>query len=349
MQILKKTFLQQLADNLRKPGGRVPDPDPNAALGATIPMPAFTYRAKSQKRLTVACDLVRFYQTVGRNLTTANIQWNQVMSNFEIQWKALKDRKDEDDPDVPKITKGLPIIKWTEAFHNFLNRVIGVRMIPLVYVIRIDPQVPGPAPTLAPNQPHSTEHGSVEGELIARASHTHALFRDDNSLVYYHLEEATRGTSYAASIKPFQRGKDGRGAWKALTSQYAGKGKWEAEIKHQEQLLHTRIWKGLLKNSSSLSSRSPALRGSSALLTLLVSFLKIACLHVSFTASENFYKLSKMHCHLVLTLHFLILRMSEYRNPPIKHISTYTLVSSFINTYVTDLFLGSISHSKIPF
>ena len=30
----------------------------------------------------------------------------------------------------------------------------------------------------------------------------------------------------------------------ALTSQYAGKDKWEAEIKHQEQLLHTRVCKG---------------------------------------------------------------------------------------------------------
>ena len=82
----------------------------------------------------------------------------------------------------------------------------------------------------------------MEGELVARAAHTHALSRDDNSVVYYHLE--TRGTSYAASIKPFQRGKDGRGAWKALTSQYAGKDKWEAEIKCQEQLLHTRVWEG---------------------------------------------------------------------------------------------------------
>ena len=33
---------------------------------------------------------------------------------------------------------------------------------------------------------------------------------------------------------------------------------------------------------------------------LFVSFLKIACLHVSFTAYENFYKPSKMHCLLVL-------------------------------------------------
>ena len=115
----EKQELQQLADNLRKPGGRIADPNPNAAAGATIPTPAFTYGAKSQKRLTVACDLVRYYQTVGRDLTAANIQWNHVMSNFEIQWKALKDRKDEDDPDVPTITKALPIIKWIEAFKIF--------------------------------------------------------------------------------------------------------------------------------------------------------------------------------------------------------------------------------------
>ena len=252
----EKQELQQLADNLRKSVGRIPDPNPNAAPGATIPTPAFTYGAKSQKRLTVACDLVRFYQTVGRDLTAANIQRNQVMSNFEIQWKALKDRKDEDDPDVPKITKALPIVKWTEAFQDFLHRVIGARMIPLGYVIRIEPQFPGPAPTLAPNQPHSAEHGSVESELIARASHTHALFRDDNSVVYYDLEEATRGTSYAASIKPFQKAKDGRGAWKALTSQYAGKDKWEAEIKYQEQLLHTRIWNPTTKINNNTTQQS---------------------------------------------------------------------------------------------
>ena len=127
----EKDSLQQLANNLRKPGGRIPDPDPKAPAGATIPMPAFTYGTKSTKRLTVACEPIRYYQIVGRGLTAANIQWNQVMSNFEIQWKALKERKDEDDPDVPKITKASPIIKWTEAFQDFLNRVIGARMVPM--------------------------------------------------------------------------------------------------------------------------------------------------------------------------------------------------------------------------
>ena len=97
---------------------------------------------------------------------------------------------------------------------------------------------------LAPGQPHSIEHESVEAELIARVLHTHALFWNDNSDFYFLLEEATQSTPYAASIKPFQRNRDGKGAWKALTSQYAGKNKWEAEIKRQEQLLHTCIWKG---------------------------------------------------------------------------------------------------------
>ena len=79
-----KDSLQQLADNLRKPGSRIPDCDPNAAEGATIPTPTFTYGAKSQKRLAVACDLIRYYQIVGRDLRAANIQWNQVMSILKL-------------------------------------------------------------------------------------------------------------------------------------------------------------------------------------------------------------------------------------------------------------------------
>ena len=109
-------------------------------------------------------------------------------------------------------------------------------MIPLAYIIRSAVQVPVAAPALNNNQPHSLEHGSIKLELIAHASHTHALYQDDNLTVYHYLEEATCSTSYAATIKPFQCGKDGHGAWIALISQYAGRDKWEAEIKKQEQL-----------------------------------------------------------------------------------------------------------------
>ena len=33
--------LQQLADSLRHPGGRIPDPNPTAQPGSTIPTPPF--------------------------------------------------------------------------------------------------------------------------------------------------------------------------------------------------------------------------------------------------------------------------------------------------------------------
>ena len=32
--------------------------------------------------------------------------------------------------------------------------------------------------------------------------------------------------------------------WNALSTQYAGVDKWEDEIKRNEQLMHTRVWKG---------------------------------------------------------------------------------------------------------
>jgi hypothetical protein len=165
------------------------------------------------------------------------MQWEPVMKNFIVSWKALKDRKDGETPEVPKISKTLSIIKWTEAFTDFLHRKIGVQMIPLAYVVRVD-IVPPPPTALATNLPYSADHGSVEGEMIARASHNHPLFRDNNSAVYYLLEEATRSTTYAPTIKPFQRVNNGRGAWNSLITQYAGDDKWQAELTKQDELLH---------------------------------------------------------------------------------------------------------------
>ena len=75
-------------------------------------------------------------------------------------------------------------------------------------------------------------------ELIMRASHNNPYYRFDNDKVYFKLEEATHGTSYAASPKPFQSFKGGRGASFAITTQYTGDNKWNAEIVKQDALLH---------------------------------------------------------------------------------------------------------------
>jgi hypothetical protein len=133
-------------------------------VGEIIPTPPFVFGSKSQQRLLAACDIVRYYEETGRPLTAANIQWNTVIKNFGEQWKALKDRKTGDLPEVPEITKALPVIKWTQAFAVYLHRVIGVRMMPLANVIGEDLAVPAVAPPLLAGQPHSAEHGPVEAK-----------------------------------------------------------------------------------------------------------------------------------------------------------------------------------------
>ena len=146
-----KDTLQQLTDNLRKPAGLIPDPNPAAAAGGTIPTPSFVFGMKSQHHISVACEIVRYYNAVRCDITAANVWWTQVIKNFEDQWKALKGCREDDEPDVPKISKSLPIIKWTEAFQDFLHRVIGFRMIPLAYVTRAVVEVLAVVPALENN------------------------------------------------------------------------------------------------------------------------------------------------------------------------------------------------------
>jgi hypothetical protein len=96
--------------------------------------------------MVAATDLIKYFTATGRDYTAANLQWTHVMKNFETQLKALKAKQKEDPPETPKISKALPVIKWTESFRDFLNRVIGVRTISLCYVIRETVNVPAAAP-----------------------------------------------------------------------------------------------------------------------------------------------------------------------------------------------------------
>jgi hypothetical protein len=42
-----KDTMEQISANLRRPAGRIPDPNPTDAAGATIPTPLFVFGAKS--------------------------------------------------------------------------------------------------------------------------------------------------------------------------------------------------------------------------------------------------------------------------------------------------------------
>ena len=101
-------------------------------------------------------------------------------------------------PSIPFIANNFGIIKWLELFKDHLTRVIGEQNIPLSYLIRKNDLAAVIVPPLAADKAYSTEHGSVEEELVARATHTDTLYREDNELLYHMLD--VRNTPCAASL-----------------------------------------------------------------------------------------------------------------------------------------------------
>ena len=72
-------------------------------------------------------------------------------------------------------------MKWAEAFSGFSCRVVGTRVIQLLYVIRETVYVPVAAPPFMANQPYAEILVSVKEELIAYASHLDDIYREDNA------------------------------------------------------------------------------------------------------------------------------------------------------------------------
>ena len=78
--MVDKKFLNQLTDNLKRPGGHI-----NVG-GAMIATPYFNYGANLQMRLEASSDIVQFYNTVGRSITNTMIQWYPITKDFKKEW-----------------------------------------------------------------------------------------------------------------------------------------------------------------------------------------------------------------------------------------------------------------------
>ena len=106
-----------MKENLQCLAGRIADPNLNAN-GATIPTLAFVFGACSQTCLAATAKCVRFYDMIDCPIDHLNIHWTPVVKNFDIQWKALVDCKKSDEPDIPKITWTLPVLKPSQTIST---------------------------------------------------------------------------------------------------------------------------------------------------------------------------------------------------------------------------------------
>jgi hypothetical protein len=156
------------------------------------------------------------------------------------------ERKKKEIPTAPKLTKGFSIHKWLEAVNLNLMQLIGVRGAPLAYCVCALAERALIAPALKVGEPHLVEHGeSIEGDMIARMSHQHALFKVDNATVFGILDAMLCGTAIYASIAQYRCLHDGRSAYIDVCAQHAGKDVWDKLHKDAEAMLQNRKWNGM--------------------------------------------------------------------------------------------------------
>ena len=232
-----KDGLEQIHRNLRKPA-RILAPD-----GTLQDVEPFIIGARSQMRLNACALAIRYYQAVARDIDPNNMAWT-VVERFHEEWKAILDRKKMDALSAPKMTKGMAVYKWLESLGNHLAQTIGVRNAPLAYIIRDDAAVDPVPPVLALGEPFAAEYGSIEGEMIARLSHSHALYKSDNGQVFDIIESALRGTAISPSITQFRKTRDSRSAYLALKMQHAGQDVWDKLNREAESKLQQAKWNG---------------------------------------------------------------------------------------------------------
>ena len=202
--------------------GRVQFP----AIQPIPPTQGVNISVKCSHRLKIVSVAFHYYRSIGRAFTFSNLHYQYVLKDFYVEWEAIVKLSKEDKPEIPKLSKNMTPLRWIESFKDCLYRAFGVRNSPLSYVICEDAVVPNEVDDpLSLNKAYGSS-GSVVEELIKRMKHEDPLFKTDNGIVYYMLEEASRGTIYATTIKPFARNKDGKAAWKAMCSYHVGKDKW---------------------------------------------------------------------------------------------------------------------------
>ena len=203
--------------------------------------------AKSMKCITVAAEATRYYYQVGWDIMPTNMHCKE-LTNFNIQWNALKDLKKQDDPDVTKLTNNGSIIKCIESFTLHLNAIVGVQNCSLVYVVREQHDLSRvTCGTILSDQLHSKEHGLAEVDMIRLTSYDHPLFRNDNGDVYDRMEQALSGSQYAPMIVRLCKKREGNKAFRALVAQHSGKPVWEKRIKDDELYMMNRKWTRIIQ------------------------------------------------------------------------------------------------------
>ena len=211
-----------LCETVRRPGGMD---------GDNRPHPGNHVSALSVIRLQQATFAANIYFRCQRSLNFERLTYDTIKRLYN--YKRIEDSYEEPTKMDPP-TRSFHIIKWIESFEVYLQKYLGVRKIPLSYVIRQTSTVRND------DEDPPNNYFNISLEMINRGDHTHASFQDDNATVWSLIHECLKETQYYISIRSFARNRDGRRAYDALCLHNLGSSKWELIIqKAENSISHT--------------------------------------------------------------------------------------------------------------
>ena len=229
--------IKVLCNSVRKPGGTIQDPTDATRV---IPNPGFSISAISERRMKQATYVARIYNLINRVIDHNTMSRERL--RFYDEYKRMVE--DHEDPErLPEVSKSFGIVKAMDLVPGHLRNRLGVRKIPLSYVIR-DNVLPAPIEPQAVGSATGPTYSSIAEELIMCTPHTGDSYDEDNAKVYQILQDLVGGTSFESSIKSYQRTRDGRAAYLALCQHNLGSSKWDKIIEDAETYVMKREWNG---------------------------------------------------------------------------------------------------------
>jgi hypothetical protein len=210
-----------LCKTIRRPGGHLPNPGfvAGGPEPATIPYTGIMVSQRAETNMQLAAYAVRHYNRISRATNVAGMNPTSIRRLRELKIK--EEARVTDAPTAPAIdNKNWP--KTMDSLRDYFSSVLGETKAPLAYVIRDDQAVQPEADDPPDN------YDTPENEMIARMPHKDTndidlpTYIHDRAKVWQTISEVTRDDKCWTYVKPFQRTRDGRGAFLALHTHYLG-------------------------------------------------------------------------------------------------------------------------------
>jgi len=226
---------------IRSPGGESTD-----AAGNTVRNNRLTIPTLAEHRFCWVVYLAHYFEMIGLPIVEDTMRWSHI-KHF-VHLKSINDNHVSPDT-LANPSQKLNIMKRIELLKEHLSSVLGVRKVPLIYVlckkVAVENIVNAPLPAIATsNLSYAAKYDSFHEEMIGCSSHDHPTYSADNKHVFTIINEALADTIYATSVKPHSRKKNGRAAYKSLVSHNCGNSKWETVSEVTERKVTRSEWNG---------------------------------------------------------------------------------------------------------